>query len=47
MGTLRWAEGGYWYFLPMVDLFTRYIELYPLANQEASSLVKLLAGVDL
>ena len=40
VGTLLWAEGGYRYFLLMVDLFTRYIELYPLADQEASSLVK-------
>ena len=40
VGTLPWAEGGYRYFLLMVDLFTRYIELYPLADQEASSLVK-------
>ena len=40
VGTLPWAEGGYRYFLLMVDLFTRYIELYPLADQEAGSLVK-------
>ena len=40
VGTLPWAEGGYRYFLLMVDLFTRYVELCPLADQEASSLVK-------
>ena len=40
LGTLPWAEGGYRYFLLMVDLFTRYIELYPLADREAGSLVK-------
>ena len=40
VGTLPWAEGGYRYFLLMVDLFTRYIELYPLTDQEARSLVK-------
>ena len=40
VGTLTWAEGGYRYFLLMVDLFTRYVGLFPLADQEASSLVK-------
>ena len=40
VGTLPWAEGGNRYFLLMVDLFTRYVELFPLADQEASSLVK-------
>ena len=39
IGTLPWAEGGYRYFLLMVDLFSRYIEIQPLRNQEAESLV--------
>ena len=40
VGTLPWAEGGYLYFLLMVDLFSRYMEVYPLKDQEATSLVK-------
>ena len=40
VGTLPWSEGGYRYFLLMVDLFSRYMEVYPLKDQEATSLVK-------
>ena len=42
IGTLPWAdspEGGYRYFLLMVDLFTRYIEIQPLHDQEASTIL--------
>ena len=42
IGTLPWTddpEKGYRYFLLMVDLFTRYVELQPLRDQEASTLL--------
>ncbi|KAI6658703.1 hypothetical protein LOD99_10977 [Oopsacas minuta] len=37
--TLPWTEGGYRYFFLIVDLFSRYVGLQPLRNQEAASLV--------
>ena len=40
IATLPWADGRYRYFLCMVDVFTRYIELCPLQDQSASSLVR-------
>ena len=42
IGTLPWSDdigNGYRYFLLMVDLFTRYVELQPLKDQEASSIL--------
>ena len=43
IGTLPWTdnqEEGHRYFLLMVDLFSRYVELQPLKDQEASSVLK-------
>ena len=40
IGTLPWADGEYCYFLLMVDLFTRQIELMPLHDQTYQSVVK-------
>ena len=40
VGTLPWSEDGYRYFLLMVDLFTRYIEIQPLKDQCARTLVE-------
>ena len=42
IGTLPWTDNpgeGYRYFLLMVDLFTRYVEVQPLRDQEASSIL--------
>ena len=42
IGTLPWSDdigNGYRYFLLMVDLFTRHVELQPLKDQEASSIL--------
>ena len=39
IGTLPWADGEYRYFLLIVDLFTRYIELVPLHNQTVDSVI--------
>ena len=42
IGTLPWSddpEDGCRYFLFMVDLFTRYVELQPLRDQEADTLL--------
>ena len=43
VGTLPWTDEercGYRYFLLMVDLFTRYVEVVPLKDQEAGSLLE-------
>ena len=43
IGTLPWTDSqgeGHRYFLLMVDLFSRYVELEPLKDQEASSLLR-------
>ena len=40
VGTLPWSEDGYRYFLLMVDLFTRYIEIQPMKDQCARTLVE-------
>ena len=39
IGTLPWGDGEYRYFLMMVDLFTCLVELMPLHNQSAESVV--------
>ena len=42
IGTLPWTDDeclGYRYFLLMVDLFTRYVEILPLKDQEAGTLL--------
>ena len=42
IGILPWTDDpvkGYRYFLLMVDLFTRYVELQPLRDQEANTLL--------
>ena len=39
IATLPWADEKYSYFLCIMDVFTRYIELCPLQDQLASSLV--------
>ena len=40
IATLPWADGRFRYFLCMVDVFTRYVELVPLQDQSAGSLVR-------
>ena len=40
IGTLPWSEDGHRYFLLMVDLFTRYIEVQPLKDRHAKTLVE-------
>ena len=43
IGTLPWSDShgdNYRYFLLMVDLFTRYVELQPLRDQEANSIIE-------
>ena len=40
IGTLPWADERFRYFLCMVDVFTRYIELAPLQDQTAASLIR-------
>ena len=40
IGTLPWADDEYRYFILMVDLFTRQIELMPLHDQTYQSVVK-------
>ena len=42
VGTLPWSDdpnGGYRYVLLMVDLFTRYVELRPLKDQETDTIL--------
>ena len=38
--TLPWASSNHRYFLLMVDLFSKFIELYPMADQESSTIVR-------
>ena len=40
IATLPWADGKFRYFLCIVDIFTRYVELVPLKDQSAASLVR-------
>ncbi|KAI6650044.1 Retrovirus-related Pol polyprotein from transposon 17.6 [Oopsacas minuta] len=40
IGTLPWTDEKFRYFLCMVDVFTRYIELVPLQEQTAASLIR-------
>ena len=40
VGTLPWADDKFRYFLCIVDVFTRYIELAPLQDQTAASLIR-------
>ena len=40
IATLPWADGKFRYFLCIVDIFTRYVELVPLQDQSAASLVR-------
>ena len=37
IGTLPWSEDGYRYFLVIVDLFSRFVELVPLRDQCAET----------
>ena len=37
VATLPWSEDGYRYFLVIVDLFSRYVELVPLKDQMAET----------
>ena len=37
--TLPWASSNHRYFLLMVDLFSKFVELYPMADQESSTIV--------
>ena len=39
IGTLPWADGEFQYFLLMVDLFPRLIEIVPLHDQTYESVV--------
>ena len=38
--TLPWSEDGHRYFLLMVDLFSRHIEIEPLKDQRAATLIR-------
>ena len=40
VGTLPLGDGGYRYFLLIIDLFSHYIEALPLRDQKAESIVK-------
>ena len=40
IATLPWADEKYRYFLCIVDIFTRYIELCPMRDQSAASVVR-------
>ena len=40
VGTLPWSEDGHRYFLLMVDLFSRHIEIEPLKDQRAATLIR-------
>ena len=40
VATLPWGDGKFRYFLLMVDMFSHYIELAPLEDQTAESIVK-------
>ena len=40
VATLTWGDGEYRYLLVMVDLFSHYIELAPLHNQTADTIVE-------
>ena len=40
IGTLPWSEDDYRYFLLIVDLFSRHIEIAPLRDQRATTLVE-------
>ena len=40
IGTLLWTDGGSRYFLLMVDLYTRLIEVMPLHDQSYDSVRK-------
>ena len=39
VATLPWATNNHRYFLLMVDLFSKFIELYPMADQESGTIV--------
>ena len=39
IGTLPWSDGEYRYFLLMVDLFTRHVELAPMKDQTAATVI--------
>ena len=38
-GTIPWSDGEYGYFLLMVDLFTRHVELAPMRDQTAATVM--------
>ena len=40
VATLPWADEGYRYFIYIVDVFMRYLELVPLKDQRAALLVR-------
>ena len=40
IATLPWSDDRFRYFLCIVDTFTRYVELIPLHDQSAASLVR-------
>ena len=44
VGTLPWSEDGYRYFLVIVDLFTRFVELVPLRDQRAETISEAFLG---
>ena len=39
IATLPWASTQHRYFLLMVDTFSKFVELYPMADQESSTIV--------
>ena len=38
--TLPWASTHHRYFLLLVDMFSKYIELYPMPDQESSTIIR-------
>ena len=44
VGVLPWATDSYRYFLVIVDLFSKYIEVAPMKNQQADNICKALTN---
>ena len=40
VATLPWASSNHRYFLLMVDLFSKFVELYPMSDQESSTIIR-------
>ena len=44
VGVLPWATDRYRYFMVIVDLFSKYIEVAPMKNQEADTICKAITN---